>query len=195
MRPPKIIISFLVLFAPSALWALDMRTEMIQKKSFLGISGEFAQFNLDGAAISGSGLKIDFAHAIQDKFNLDIYLSSAVNSTGGVQVSFTGLGGYAFYNVFGNCCQENRVIYIDGKPLVTENIEKESSLQVGLGLDQYFLNGAKTVYSTSGLGVAVNYQFKMFHQNFKAEFRHSQMSSGQNKITGNFFSLGMIFVL
>jgi len=168
---------------------------MIHKKSFLGISGEFAQFKLDGAAISGSGLKVDFSHAIQDKYSLDIYLSSAVNSAGNVQVSFTGLGGYAFYNIFGNCCQENRVIYIDGKPLVTENVEKESSLQVGIGLDQYFLNGTKTVYSTSGLGIAANYQFKMFQHNFKIEVRHSQMATGQNKITGDFFSLGMIFSL
>lgn len=183
-----------LLFIPAA-QALDIRSETQIKKSFLGVSGEFSQFKLEEGAISGSGVKVDFTHAFAKKAALEVFLTSAVNSTGGVQASFTGLGAYALYSLFGNCCEEDKTLTVDGKPVLRDRIEKGSSVLIGLGLDQFFLNGAKTVYSTSGLGLAVNYQFRFYRYNFKAEARHSQMVAGQTKIIGDFFSLGMVFTL
>lgn len=175
--------------------AMDMRLDETQNRSFLSASGEYSQFNLDEGAgkIAGSGLKIDFTHAFSEKTSLEMYLASALNTSGGS--SFTGLGGYMFYNIFGNCCVSQRVVYIDGKPLISESSRKGQSLQVGAGLDQFFLNGSKSVYSSSGVGVAAVYQFALFNYNFKAEARQSQMTAGKTKIQGSFFSLGLTFAL
>ncbi|RYZ80502.1 MAG: hypothetical protein EOP04_25765 [Proteobacteria bacterium] len=126
---------------------------------------------------------------------MELFLASALNPSGGGQSSFTGLGGYVLYNLYGNCCMEQRTISVDGRPMITETTEKRSSLQVGLGLDQYFLNGSKSVYSASGLGIGLNYQFRFMKYNFKASYRHSQMTTGQLKIGGDFIGLGMVFSL
>ena len=173
--------------------AMDMRTDVSKTKSFLTASGEVAQFTLDEGSISGSGLKVDFNNSFSDKVSLQLYLASALNTAGGA--SFTGLGGYTYYNVLGECCATIRTVSIDGKPILTETSVRAQNLQVGLGLDQFFLNGSKSVYSASGLGVSVIYQFSLSKYNFKTEARHSQMTAGQNKIQGNFFSFGMVFAL
>ncbi|MBS1970342.1 MAG: hypothetical protein JSU04_08535 [Bdellovibrionales bacterium] len=173
--------------------AMDMRTDLSKTKSFLTASGEAAQFTLDEGQIAGSGLKVDFTNSFSDKIALEVYLASAINTAGGA--SFTGIGGYTYYNVLGECCATVRTVAVDGKPMVTETSLRGQNLQIGLGLDQYFLNGSKSVYSASGLGLSVVYQFPLFNYNFKTEARHSQMTAGQNKIQGNFFSFGVVFAL
>lgn len=173
--------------------AMDMRTDLSKTKSFLTASGEAAQFSLDEGQIKGSGLKVDFTNSFSDKIALEVYLASALNTSGGA--SFTGIGGYAYYNILGECCATVRTVAVDGKPMVTETSLRGQNLQVGLGLDQYFLNGSKSVYSASGLGLSLIYQFPLFNYNFKTEARHSQMTAGQNKIQGNFFSFGVVFAL
>ncbi len=183
---------FFQMIATSAL-AMDMRTGLSTTKSFLTASGEAAQFTLDEGQISGSGLKVDFMNSFSDKIALAVYLASAINTAGGA--SFTGIGGYTYYNIFGECCATIRTVAVDGKPMVTETSLRGQNLQVGLGLDQFFLNGSKSVYSASGLGLSVIYQFPLFNYNFKTEARHSQMTAGQNKIQGNFFSFGVVFAL
>lgn len=177
----------------NASFAMDMRTDVSKTKSFLTTSGEVAQFTLDEGSLSGSGLKVDFNNSFSDNISLEIYLASALNTAGGA--SFTGLGGYTYYNVLGECCATVRTVSVDGKPMMTETSLRGQNLQVGLGLDQFFLNGSKNVYSASGLGISVIYQFSLFKYNFKTEARHSQMTAGQNKIQGNFVSFGVVFAL
>jgi len=188
-----ILTLFALLQASSVAQAMDMRTELSQTKSFLTASGEAAQFTLEEGSLSGSGLKVDFTNSFSEKVALEVYLSSAINTAGGS--SFTGLGGYTFYNIWGECCATVRTVSIDGKPMLTETSVRGQNLQVGLGLDQFFLNGSKSVYSASGLGLSVIYQFALYKYNFKAEARHSQMNAGTNKIQGNFVSFGVVFAL
>lgn len=189
------LLSFLVLlqFLAFSAGAVDLRTDQSRTKSFLTASGEFSQFTLEEGSIAGSGLKVDFTNAFTDKLALEIFLSSGLNTSGGA--SFTGLGGYTYYNLLGECCATVRTVLVDGRPTVTETSIRGQNLQVGLGLDQYFLNGSKSVYSASGLGFAAVYQFALFKYNFKAEARHSMMNAGQNKIQGNFVSFGVVFAL
>lgn len=190
----QVVITLLsVLFLCSSAKAMDLHLEQDRAKSFLTASAEFSQFTLEEGSIGGSGLKVDFNNAFTDKISMEIYLASAINTTGGS--SFTGLGGYTYYNVYGDCCLSTRRVILDGKPMVTETTNKGTNLQVGVGLDQFFLNGSKSVYSASGLGISAIYQFALFKYNFKAEGRHSQMTAGENKIQGTFFSFGLVFAL
>lgn len=201
MKRPKfkilaaVIVAFLIssVLASSSALAMDLHLQQERAKSFLTASAEFSQFSLEEGSIGGSGLKVDFQNAFSDKVSLEIYLASAINTTGGS--SFTGLGGYTYYNVYGDCCQTNRRVILDGKPMVTETTPKGTNFQVGVGLDQFFLNGSKSVYSASGLGLSAIYQFALFKYNFKAEGRHSRMTAGENKIQGTFFSFGLVFAL
>lgn len=180
-------------FLCSGAWGMDLRLEQAQTKSFLTASGEVSRFTLEEGSLSGSGLKVDLINSVSDKVSLQVYLASALNTAGGA--SFTGLGGYVFYNILGECCLSVRTVFVDGRPMVTETSTRGHNLQVGVGLDQFFLNGSKSVYSASGLGLSALYQFTLFKYNFKAEVRQSQMTAGQNKIQGTFMGLGMVFSL
>lgn len=188
----------LLLLAPfilmsSAAQAMDLRMDISETKSFLTASGEFSQFTLEEGSIMGTGFKADFINSFADKLAMSVYLSSGLNPLGGS--SFTGLGGYTYYNLLGECCATVRTVSIDGKPTVTETTVRGQNLQIGIGLDQFFLNGSKSVYSASGLGLSMIYQFALFKYNFKAEARHSQLNAGTSKIQGNFVSLGIVFAL
>lgn len=191
MRLLKGVLFFLSL--PSLVLALDLQVEETHSRSNLSASGEFSQFTLQEGSLAGSGVKLGFANAMSPQTTLGVYLASALNTNGGA--SFTGLGGYLYYNLLGNCCTSVRKLLVDGRPYLTESTERGQSLQVGLGLDQFFLNGSRSVYSASGLGASLTYQFAILSYNLKAEARHSQLTAGQNKIQGNFFSLGLLFDL
>jgi hypothetical protein len=194
MKQPRFFLNLLLLSGlSSTAVAMDLHLEQERSKSFLTASAEFSQFTLEEGSIGGSGLKVDFNNSFTDKISLEIYLASAINTTGGS--SFTGLGGYTYYNLYGDCCLSSRRVLLDGRPMMTETTNKGSNLQVGVGLDQFFLNGSKSVYSASGLGLSAIYQFALFKYNFKAEGRHSQMTAGENKIQGTFFSFGLVFAL
>lgn len=194
MKRPRFFLNLLLLSGlSSTAVAMDLHLEQERSKSFLTASAEFSQFTLEEGSIGGSGLKVDFNNSFTDKISLEIYLASAINTTGGS--SFTGLGGYTYYNLYGDCCLSRRRVLLDGRPMMTETTNKGSNLQVGVGLDQFFLNGSKSVYSASGLGLSAIYQFALFKYNFKAEGRHSQMTAGENKIQGTFFSFGLVFAL
>jgi hypothetical protein len=186
------ILLLLLVLSPYT-FAMDMHLEQDRTKSFLSTSGEFAMFTLEEGKISGPSLKVDFNNSFSNRFSIELYLASAINASGGS--SFTGIGGYAYYNLFGDCCTAYRRVSIDGKPMISETAEKAQNLQLGFGIDQFFLNGSKSVYSASGVGFGALYQFSLFKYDFNAEARHSQMSAGQSKIQGDFFSLGMVFGL
>jgi len=189
----RLFVLLLLLVISPYSFAMDMHLEQDRTKSFISISGEFSQFKLEEGLIAGPSLKVDFNSAFSERFSIELYLASAMSASGGS--SFTGIGGYAYYNIFGDCCAAYRRVSIDGKPMISETAEKAQNLQLGFGVDQFFLNGSRSVYSASGLGFGALYQFSLFKYDFKAEARHSQMSAGQNKIQGNFFSLGMVFGL
>lgn len=175
--------------------AYDVRTVVNENKSSLAVSGEMSQFTLDEGSISGTGVKVDFSHGFTKDIALELYLSTAIGGGSSVSASFTGLGGYALYNLLGTCCQENRTISVDGTTVVKETMAQKHLLQVGIGLDQILLNGSKGVYSTSGLGIGGNYQFNVWDFKVKISARMAQMTANKEKVQATFFGAGLVFPL
>ncbi len=182
----------LLLFASPA-FAVDIVTEIKETKNYLSAGLEYAQFSLGSGSITGSAIRVDFTHYFSNNYSIEMFITSAVNAS--TSSSFTTLGGYFYYTLTGDCCSFNKIISLDGAPIVMESTNKKNSLKVGLGIDQVFLNGSKSVYSISGLGFGAEYDFKMFNKLFKAASRYSVMSSNNNSIQGLFFSLQMTFGL
>jgi hypothetical protein len=184
--------SFLFLTVKSHALDLDLTSEVKERRSTLAASYENASFSLPDGDIKGSGIKIDFSHAFKKDYAMEVYLSSAIN---GQQSSFTGLGGYLYYTLLGNCCEVNKTVTVGGQPVLTERELNTNSLRIGFGVDQFLLNGSKAVYSASGIGFGASYQFALFNYQFKASIRSSTMSVNTSRVQGLFYGLGMVFPL
>lgn len=190
------LLALILCFVSAQAFAVDVLTQTVETRNYLSAGMEMAQFSLDnGGKISGTTIHIDFTHYFNNKFGMEVSLSSAINASAATASSFTTIGGYGYYTVFGDCCSLNKIVTMDGIPILIESTNKRNSLKVGAGIDQVFLNGSKSVYSISGLGLGLQYDFKLFNRLFKASGRYSMMSSNNMDITGMFFGLQMTFGL
>jgi len=178
-------------FSASA-WSYDLRSQVETQNNMLAVSGEMSSFKLETGSISGTGIRVDFSHSFSPKLGIELFLSTAL---GQESSSFTGFGGYAFYNLLTECCDQNRILYVDGVPAVSENLKMKHLFQVGVGVNQFLLNGSKGVYSSSGPGLGANYLFQLYRFQIKASARLSEMISNNNKVQGTFLSLGVAFPL
>ncbi len=199
MMQPKIFCFLLLgIFFQMACYAennfsLNKETEI--QNSFLIGSGQFSRFTTDEGSIQGTGLKASYFHIFKKQIALDVFFSTALSGSKNVSNSFTGLGAYVFYNLLGNCCNTTEKTYIDGRLHITDSVTANNSLFVGLGVDQYYLNGAKTVYSASGIGLGIKYQFSLFSFRWEASGQYSLLNSGSTKLSGLSVAGGIIFPL
>jgi hypothetical protein len=187
------LILFLLFFLSLQAKAWDLRTSLNQQENSLAVSGEMSQFSLSGGSISGQGIRLDFNHSFQQNYSAEIFLSTALSSTGAS--SFTGYGGYGFYDLWVTGHARHQVTAIDGVPVLQESEEQSQVLQVGLGLNQYLLNGSKGVYSSSGFGVAANYIFRLSKYNIKTSGRYSSLISNNTSVQALSLSIGIVFPL
>lgn len=187
------LILFSVCCVQAAEYSLSQASD--SKKSFLTASYENSSFKLTDGEIKGAGVKIDFAYFFAQKINLEMALSTALNAQSTGQASFTGIEGYLYYTVWGESYDTLRTVSLNQQTVFVDRNQKINSLQIGAGVDQYLLNGSKSVYSASGLGAGVVYRFNLFNYNFKAGVRSSTMTAGAQKMQGLFYSLGLVFTL
>lgn len=185
----------LILFCSLVAHAQSVGVDWQQKTNYLSASYEHSQLTLPNGSISGEGVRADFDHYFKYGISFDFNLSMALNDQNLVSTSFTGLGAYFYYSIFGNFGDQKKTVLLDNAPVLSERTRGHNSFEAGLGLDQLFLNGTTSVYSVSGLGLGAKYRFVLFKQDFEAAGRYSVMSSGSNSITGMFISLGMSFPL
>lgn len=180
--------------SPAHAAELNLKTEKTTNKNFLSGSFEMVTFQVESESVGGSGLKLDFGHHFEYPFQIDLSFFTAINGAES-QVSFSGLGASLYYDVFGNCCETVTTTYLGAEKIAIEKTPPTSSLQAGFGIDQFYLNGTKNVYSSSGINVGAAYKFSLFDFNFKASGRYSMMTSNKQKIQAYFFGLGIIFNL
>lgn len=176
-------------------FALDIREEVIEMKNQVSIMGEVSTFTLEDGSLEGSGIRLDFTHYFNDKVSLEVFMSTALSAQGDVSTSFTGLGAYFNYVVYGDCCKKIKNVFTGGELSSTETTSSGTRVVVGFGLDQYLLNGNRNVYSTSGPGfnAAFYFPFWKFTGKFSAKF--SQMITDEEKVSGTFLGLGLTFDL
>ncbi len=194
MRLLKVVFS-IILIASSA-QALDLKSEVTEQRSVISASGEISQFNLKEGDITGSGIKIDFAHNFSQEMKVELYLSTALSAqSSSLQSSFTGLGSYIYYSLLGSCCNLRKNYSVYGTTVMSETVESKNNLEVGVGLDQFFLNGSKAVYSSSGFGAGANYRFHLYDFNLKLSGRYTMLTANNNSASAIFIGLGIVFPL
>lgn len=189
----KFILFFLML--PSFCLAEGMDVVQIKsdKTSYLSAAFEYSSFKISDGNIKGNGIKIGYFYSFAEDLGLDIYLSTGFGGQSTAQASFTGTGGYIYYTLFGNCCLSDRAITVAGVGVLKETRKPIDTFSIGLGADQYLLNGSRSVYSASGLGVGLSYEFDLLSYRAKAGVRYSSMTSNQINIQAMFYSLGIVF--
>lgn len=174
---------------------LSLQSSTEERRSLLVISGEYNSFTLPTGSLTGFGAKLNFNHFFTDSVAVDTYFSTAFGSDGGVQSSFTGMGAYLTYAVLGSCCSANKTVTVSGFPTITEKTELSNLLQVGIGVDQFFMNGSQNVYPSSGVGLSLSYDFGMLDRHFRVSTRASMMTASRMKNQGLFLGLGILFPL
>lgn len=175
--------------------AFDLRSEISEQKNRLGVLFETSSFKLTEGEIKGAGGRIEFSHAFNSKLSMDLGLATALNNENSVQSTFTGFSGYGFYSLFTDCCGKQRNMTLNGHSILTESDNQPQVFQVGIGLEQFFLNGSRGVYSFSGPGIAANYQITLWSVCFKASARYTEMETQQTKVKATLFGLGVMFPL
>ena len=173
----------------------SLRKEEVIKNSFIIGSGQFSRFSTDEGSIQGSGVKASYFHVFNKQIALDIFFSTALSGSKNVSNSFTGLGAYVYYNLLGDCCDTNQKTFVDERQQILDFTQANNTLFLGAGVDQYYLNGAKTIYSASGLGLAVKYQFSLFNWRWETTGQYSLLNSGSTKLNGLMLSAGIVFPL
>lgn len=191
----RLNLALLILVFPGLCRALDLKSSVSRETNALSVSGEMSQFTLDEGSLSGTGLRADFLHAFGRKLAVEVFLSSAFSNDKSVSSSFTGYGGTFYYSLFSECCRESKAVTVDGSPVLYENQDRGPQFQVGLGLNQYLLNGSQGVYSASGLGLGAAYVFGFRSWNIKISGRFADMVSGDNKVQATFLGIGLLFPL
>ncbi len=173
----------------------QFRTEEKKQVQFLGVSLERGVFKVDEDLITGAGLKLDFSRHFEAPFKIETSLFTALNASQQSQISFSGLGVAMYYDLWGRATGAIKNTFLNDRRISEEIAPIQNSLQIGLGVDQFYLNGNKTVYSSSGLSLGLSYTFNLFNYLFKASTRVSQMTANKEKVNATFFSLGIVFPL
>lgn len=191
MTPLKLAFVALTLVAGQSAFAWDLRNNVKENRDSLTLSGDMSTFTLEGGTISGSGAKIDFQHAFAPRASVELFLSSAISASQGVSSSFTGYGAHLLYSPFQDAYSANRSIEVNGVSLITENAETKHLFEIGVGLNQYLLNGSKGVYSASGLDGIASYRFAMLSFQWKASARFASLVSAATPVSAIFLSIGL----
>ena len=90
------------------LFSLQARAEVLVlnqtvQRSRVSLVGEFSQLTVEGQAIQGQGLALQYDYGFSDRLILEGFISTSLSNEGsGMQSSFTGFGGYALYALLGN---------------------------------------------------------------------------------------------
>ena len=122
-------------------------------------------------------------------------MSTALSAEGQVSTSFTGLGAYFNFVAYGDCCNKIKTVFVNGALSTTETTKSSARVLLGVGLDQYLLNGNRNVYSTSGPGVSASYYFPIWRFLGKLSAKFSQMITDEENVSGSFIGLGLVFDL
>lgn len=188
---------FALLFCGFAVHAendiLSLTSKKEASRSTLGLAADISQFSFSGASIQGTGLKADFTHYITDRIGAEVFLSTALTSSG--SNSFNGFGTYAHYSLFSDCCGLTQKVKVGGQDLLEEQIPRSFKLQVGAGLNQYLFNGSSGVYSMSGPGAMVQAVDTFWGFTWLAGARMMLLSNGHISASGLSLYIGVSFSL
>lgn len=190
----KRLLSFLILL-PSISLALDVRSEVEKSRSQVSVVGESSNLSTEAGDVQGFGMQVEFSHFFREDISMNIAVSTALSSGNGLSSSFTGFYGYGNYLLTGNCCLTRNNTVLDGTVLTSEITDQTNRWLVGLGLEQFFLNGNRGVYSASGPGISTSYYFGFWGYTWKTEFRYAHLLSNEQPVSAMFLGLGLTFDL
>lgn len=190
----KRLLSVFLLF-PSLSLAWDVRQESEQSRSQISFVGEGSVLSTEAGSVQGVGAQVEFGHFFRDDLSMNIAVATALASNNGLSSSFTGFYGYANYLISGTCCLSRTRTLVDGNVISSEVTNRTSRWLAGLGLEQFFLNGNRGVYSASGPGVSTSYFFQFWDYTWKAEARYAHLLSNQKPVGAMFIGLGLSFDL
>lgn len=188
------LFSFLLLtgFNKARAGELSLRTDDTVTGNQISLGFNSSTLTAEGGTIQGSGIKVDFTHYFASKLSMELNLAAAFSMDSKIQNSFTGLGGIVYYTLTGQCFETRSNVYVNEMLIASEATTQSRCFRVGGGLQQYFLNGSKNIYSGSGLGVSAAYHFNLWDYNFKATGGYSMISAGKTQL-GN-INLGISFI-
>jgi hypothetical protein len=163
------------------------------QRSHLSVTGEMAHFVLGDQSLDTQGAQIQYSYSLYDNLRLEAFISTAFGGASGLSSSFFGFGGYGMYSVWGDCCQVRKSLSLNSKNLFIEQSPDTFSVLIGGGIDQYLLNGAKGVYSSSGFGLAASLIYPFASWSLRFNIKQSFLTASGQTIDATFAGAGAAF--
>lgn len=195
MRTKNILMALIFVFGMTA-HAEDFQVIETNERSRLSLLSQFGSMTLGGQSLSTQGLQIQYGYSVLNSLQLEGFIATALSSgsSSGLASTFTGLGMYALYSVWGNNIQSTKQVLLNSKSIYSEVSNPSSVILVGAGVDNYMLNGSKGIYSSTGAGVEVSCLFPVWGYTGRANLKYTNLEAGGKNVEMILGDLGLSFL-
>ena len=195
MRTKNILMTLALIFGVTA-QAEDFQVIEKNERSRLSLLSQFGSMTLGGQSLSTQGLQIQYGYGVLNSLQLEGFIATALSSgnSSGLSSTFTGLGLYALYSIWGNNIQASKQLVLNNKSIYSEVSNASSLFLVGAGVDNYMLNGTKGIYSSTGVGVEVSCLFPIWGYTGRANLKYTNLEAGSKNVEMILGDLGLSFL-
>jgi len=173
----------------------DFRQVVETKHIRLLTSLETAFFKGSSSNLIGGGIRIGVNYGLTDIYALQVALSQTFELSGsGISVLYVGFSAYFNYAISGSFNQSSHQILVDGNLVVEENTQAENLFCVGLGVEEFLLNGSTSVYPATGLAASISYEFNWGDWILTPALRAGWLKARSGTIFPIIFNIGTRFV-
>ncbi|MFM6928383.1 MAG: hypothetical protein ACKOX6_07955 [Bdellovibrio sp.] len=176
--------------------AEDFQISETTERSRLSMLFQFGSMTLGGQSLSTQGMQIQYGYSLIEQLQIEGFLATALSSgeSSGLSSTFTGLGLYALYPVWGRNIQAKKQLLLNSKNIYSEVSNSSSLLLIGGGVDNYMLNGTKGIYSSTGAGVEASYLFPIWGYTGRANLKYTNLDAGGKVVELMFADVGLSFL-
>lgn len=195
MRTKNILMTLVLVFGVTA-QAEDFQVIEKNERSRLSLLSQFGSMTLGGQSLSTQGLQIQYGYSVLNSLQLEGFIATALSSgsSSGLSSTFTGLGLYTLYSVWGSNIQASKQLVLNNKSIYSEVSNASSLILVGAGVDNYLLNGTKGIYSSTGVGVEVSCLFPFWGYTGRANLKYTNLEAGGKNVEMILGDLGLSFL-
>lgn len=195
MQPKILLVAITLIFSITAR-AEDFEISENTERSRLSVVTQFGSMTLGGQSLSTQGVQLQYGYSVLEYLQVEAFLATALSSgsSSGLSSTFTGLGLYGLYPVWGRNIQTKKQLLLNSKSIYTEVTSSSSMLLIGAGVDNYLLNGSKGIYSSTGAGIELSFLFPVWEYTGRANLKYTNLEAGGKVVEMMFADLGISFL-
>jgi hypothetical protein len=184
-----------IAFAADQNSQMKLSSQQDESNSQFSIGLEAGSLALQGASLSGIGLRLGYEYGLTQNWSIHPDLSLVFSTSGTQGFLYTGFDGFFRYNIFGDFKLSRSTLYDQGNSVVQQSSLRGNRFTVGAGVAQLFLNGAEQVYPAAGVGLEASYSFSAFHHWVETSVRGMELTANSKSFSAIFVNLSFLLGL